>query len=126
MTIPAHAALPKRRVLFIEDEPGLLRAYQRFFAHDLVMAFAATGAAARTELTGFRPDVVVLDLHLPDDDGVEVLREVRRRTPGLPVIITTSYSSMQPVVEVLGLAHSGYLVKPFDLNELARHINDAV
>lgn len=126
MTSPStRASEPPRRVLFVEDEQGLLRAYERFFAHTYDMAFAATGREARRYLKEFRPDVVVLDLHLPDADGVDVLREVRERLPDLPVVITTSYSSMQPLVEVLGLAHSGYVVKPFDLNDLARLIDDA-
>jgi DNA-binding response OmpR family regulator len=115
----------RRRVLFIEDEPGLLRAYRRFFDRQYVMTFAGTGREARAELARGRPDVVVLDLHLPDADGVDLLREVREGRPDLPVVITTSYSSMQPLVEVLGLAHSGYIVKPFDLNDLARLIDAA-
>ena len=114
-----------RRVLFVEDEPGLQRAYRRFFARQFEMAFAATGRAARSEFERFRPDVLVLDLHLPDADGVDVLRDLRERQPELPVVITTSYSSMQPIVEVLGLRHSGYIVKPFDLNELAQLIDAA-
>jgi len=112
-------------VLFVEDEPGLLRAYRRFFARHYEMAFAATGRAARVEFERFGPQVLVLDLHLPDADGVDVLRELRERRPDLPVIITTSYSSMQPLVEVLGLRHSGYVVKPFDLNDLAKLIDAA-
>lgn len=114
------------RVLFVEDEPGLQRAYQRFFANDYAMAFAGSGREARAELDQFHPDLMVLDLHLPDADGVDILRDARSRRPDLPVIITTSYSSMQPLVEVLGLTHSGYVVKPFDLHDLARIIANAL
>ena len=125
MTTPVPPTQSPRRVLFVEDEPGLRRAYQRFFARQYDMAFAGTGREARAEFERFQPHVLVLDLRLPDADGVDVLRDLRALRPDLPVVITTSYSSMQPLVELLGLKHSGYVVKPFDLNDLSSLIDDA-
>ena len=114
-----------RRVLFVEDEKALRGAYQRYFAQRYQMAFAGTGAEGFAEFQSFAPEVLVLDMQLPDTDGLALLRQMREQRAELPVVITTAYASMRPVVEMLGLAHSGFLVKPFELEELGALI-DAV
>ncbi|HXI34862.1 MAG TPA: response regulator [Gemmatimonadales bacterium] len=119
------ARAPRRRVLIVEDEQALRASYQRFFADQFELAFAATGAEALTQLAEFSPEVMVLDLRLPDTDGIALLQRVRESHPALPVVVTTAYVSMEPLMNVLDLGHSGYLVKPFDLNELAARINAA-
>jgi DNA-binding response OmpR family regulator len=115
--------VPRLRVLFIEDEPALRISYERFFGPRYEMAFAATGAEALTLLPGYRPDVTVLDMRLPDTDGIDLLRRIRMILPDLPVIITTAYLSIEPQLRVLDLPHQGYIVKPFDLNELGERID---
>ena len=117
-------AMTRRRVLFIEDEPALRLSYERAFAQRYDAAFAATGAEALALLVTHRPDVAVLDLRLPDTDGIELLRRLRAVRQDLPVIITSAYVSLEPQLRVLALPHHGYLVKPFDLGDLARRIDD--
>lgn len=119
------AAAPKRRVLFIEDEPALRRSYERFFAGRYELALAESGTTGLAQLESFRPDVLVLDLRLPDTDGIALLQTIRRSRPALPVVVTTAYVSMEPLISVLDLEHSAYLVKPFDLNDLAARIDAA-
>ncbi len=118
----AHA-VPRRRVLFIEDEPALRLSYQRAFASRYEAAYAATGAEALRLLDEHQPDVAVLDLRLPDTDGIDLLRRLRAKVPGLRVIITSAYMSFEPQLQVLDLPHNGYLVKPFDLADLAQRID---
>ncbi len=115
----------RRRVLIVEDEPALRLSYERHFKPRYDLIFASTGAEALARLAEERPDVAVLDMRLPDTDGVELLRRIRRAQPGLPVIITTAYVSIEPQLKVLDLPHSGYIVKPFRLDELGARI-DAV
>lgn len=116
----------QRRVLFIEDELALRLSYERFFRPRYAMTFASSGAEALGHLAaGPRPVVVVLDMRLPDTDGVELLRRLREAVPDLPVIITTAYVSVEPQLRVLDLAHSAYLIKPFDLDELGAAIDRA-
>ena len=115
----------KRRVLFIEDEPALRRSYERFFSRSYEVALAGTGAEGLERLAAFSPDVLVLDLRLPDTDGIALLQTIRRAHPTLPVVVTTAYVSMEPLISVLKLDHSAYLVKPFDLNDLAARIDAA-
>ena len=115
----------QRRILFVEDEPALRISYERFFRPRYVMAFASSGAEALARLAEESPDVVVLDMRLPDTDGVELLRRIREARPAVPVIITTAYVSVEPQLHVLDLAHSAYLIKPFDLDELGAAIDRA-
>jgi DNA-binding response OmpR family regulator len=114
-----------RRVLFIEDEPALRISYERFFRPRYAMTFASSGAEALARFAGEPPDVVVLDMRLPDTDGVELLRKIRETHPDVPVIITTAYVSVEPQLRVLDLSHSAYLIKPFDLDELGAAIDRA-
>lgn len=113
----------RRRVLFVEDEPALRFSYERYFRNRYELAFAASGAEALTQLAAATPDVLVLDMRLPDTDGVDLLRRVRESHPALPVFITTAYVSMEPRLRVLDLSFSGYLVKPFELRDLGDRID---
>ena len=119
------AGTARRRVLFIEDEHSLRSSYQRYFQQRYDMAFAATGAEAMALLPSCRPDVAVLDMRLPDTDGIDLLRRIRELLPDLPVVITTAYLSVEPQLRVLDLRYSGYIVKPFDLDELGQSIDAA-
>lgn len=123
MTAPGGGS--KRKVLFVEDEAALQTSYARYFTSRYEMSFARTGAEAMQQLDSFEPDVLVLDLRLPDTDGIALLQRIRQKRATLPVVVTTAYVSMEPLMHVLDLGHSAYLVKPFDLNELATRI-DAV
>jgi len=114
-----------RKVLFVEDEAALQYSYQRFFEGKYAMAYAPTGAEAMRQLEGFEPDVLVLDMRLPDTDGIALLQRIREKRPKLPVVVTTAYVSMEPLMNVLDLGHSRYLVKPYELSELAAAIDAA-
>jgi two-component system, NtrC family, response regulator GlrR len=118
-------AASRRKVLFVEDDPLVRSTYERFFASLYDMTFAASGSEALRRLKGLTPDVLVLDMRLPDTDGVALFQSIRASHPGLPVIVTTAYESMEPLLATLDLGHSGYLVKPFDMDDLAARI-DAV
>ncbi|MGB7212205.1 MAG: response regulator [Gemmatimonadales bacterium] len=119
MTPPA----PRRRVLFVEDEPALRTSYERFFRDRYAMQFAATGAAALLALKAAPPDVMILDMRLPDTDGLALLQQARQLHPTLPAIVTTAYLSVEPNLRMLGLHVSNYFVKPFDLSELGTAID---
>jgi DNA-binding response OmpR family regulator len=115
--------IQRRRVLFVEDEPALRFSYERFFRNRYDLAFAATGAEAIEQLHTSRPDVLILDMRLPDTDGVDLLRRVREERPELPVLVTTAYVSMEPRLRVLDLPFQGYLIKPFELRDLGDRID---
>ena len=118
-------AASRRKVLFVEDEPSIRSTYERFFSSSYEMAFAGSGTEALRRLQTFEPDVLVLDMRLPDTDGLALLQEIRVSHPKLPVVVTTAYVSMEPLMSVLDLGHSGYLVKPFNMDDLAARIDAA-
>lgn len=80
------------------------------------------GEAADLALRGTAYDLLVLDLGLPRRDGLQVLAELRRRDVPLPVIITTARDQLDDRIRGLDLGADDYLVKPFDLDELAARI----
>src|SRR6266498_2169691 len=117
--------MPPRKVLFVEDEAALQYSYERVFQGKYAMAYAPNGAEAMRQLNNFEPDVLVLDMRLPDTDGIALLQRIRETWPTLPVVVTTAYVSMEPLMNVLDLGHSRYLVKPYELSELAAAIDAA-
>src|SRR5258705_5157633 len=88
-------AVTPRKVLFVEDESALRNSYQRFFEGRYTMAYAPNGAEAIRQLAEFKPDVLVLDMRLPDTDGIALLQRIRETQPALPVVVTTAYVSMR-------------------------------
>lgn len=111
------------RILIAEDDTiladGLTRALrQSGYAVDWVK----TGAEANQVLTGTTHDLVILDLGLPQMDGFEVLRRLRGRESGIPVLILTARDAVEDRVRGLDLGADDYLTKPFDLPELEARI----
>ena len=119
------ATIAPLRVLFIEDEAALQLSYRHYFGRRYEVATASNGADALRQLAANRPEVAVLDMRLPDTDGIDLLRRLRAELPDLPVVITTAYLSVEPQLRVLNLSYNGYIVKPFDLDELGRAIEHA-
>src|SRR2546422_10501195 len=102
---------PRRKVLFVEDETALQYSYERFFEGKYTMAYAPNGAEAMRQLSNFEPDVLVLDMRVPDTDGIALLQRIRETRPTLPVVVTTAYGSREPVLHVADLGDSRDLGK---------------
>src|SRR5579864_4397420 len=104
----------KARLLLVEDTPSTLHLYHEVLARlDVVLIDANTGAGALTVLRETVPDVVLLDLELPDINGIEILRDIKRR--GLPstVIVVTAHGSVKTAVEAMREGAYDFIVKPF-------------
>ena len=93
----------KPLVLIVDDEPGILKLVTQLLADDgLRVVTAKDGAEALTAAEEFRPDLVLLDLTLPDMDGVEVMRHMRERV-NVPIIMVTGRSTDTDKITGLGL-----------------------
>lgn len=111
------------RVLLVDDDDGIRSAVRRALeAQTHQVDEADSGAAALATLARGTPDVIVLDVGLPDQSGLEVLSELRRRNPALPVILLTARAEEADRVLGLDLGADDYLTKPFSVRELMARI----
>ena len=115
----------KLRVLVVDDE----RAIRRFLnaaltAHGYAVFEAATGEEALAAVTAQRPDLIILDLGLPDIDGVEVIHRLREWCR-LPIIILSVREQEEDKIEALDAGADDYLTKPFGIGELLARMRAA-
>ncbi|QEO17039.1 response regulator transcription factor [Acetobacter vaccinii] len=111
------------RILIIEDEPDLGAAMQervRLDGH--AVDWFTTLEDARAALAAVSYDFMLLDLGLPDGNGRDLLREARRATPSMAILITTAEDQISDRIAGLSDGADDYIVKPFDLNELVARI----
>jgi two-component system KDP operon response regulator KdpE len=115
------------RVLVVDDEPPLLRALVLNLTHrGYEVATASTANGALEQIRRLPPDLLILDLGLPDLDGLDIIRELRNREPMLPVIVLSARSSSQDKVTALDLGAVDYVAKPFDMNELIARVRAGI
>ena len=114
---------PALKLLLIEDEASMQKALQRALSRRGIEVHGCTdGALAVGQWTAMRPDVVVLDLSLPNVDGLQVLEQARRSGLATPVLILTARGTVGDRVMGLNLGADDYLPKPFDLDELEARV----
>jgi two-component system, OmpR family, KDP operon response regulator KdpE len=114
------------RILVVDDEPAILRTVIRnLTAHGFDVTAAETGEAAVQAYRAKRPDLVILDLGLPDMPGTEIIREIRRQA-NTPVIVLSVREDERDKVAALDLGADDYLTKPFGVGELLARIRVAL
>jgi two-component system KDP operon response regulator KdpE len=116
----------KHRVLVVDDEPGLRRALSiNLSARGWDVTVAADGASALEAAAATHPDVVLLDLGLPDLDGLEVIAGIRGWSP-VPIIVLTARTASADAVEALDAGADDYVTKPFAMDVLLARLRAAV
>jgi two-component system KDP operon response regulator KdpE len=114
------------RILVVDDEPHLVRTLSiNLRARDHVVEAAGDGRSALQAFHAERPDLVVLDLGLPDLDGVEVLRRIRE-VSDVPVIVLSARTDSVDKVEALDQGADDYVTKPFGMEELLARVRVAL
>ena len=115
---PAAGPPTRGRILRVEDEPALVRALRiNLRARNYEVATASAGRAALAEAARRPPDAVILDLGLPDLDGVEVIRELRSWSQA-PVIVLSGRAGPGDKIGALDAGADDYVTKPFSMEEL--------
>jgi two-component system response regulator MprA len=107
------------RLLVVDDDRGLrdvLRRALSLAGYEVVLT--DSGAGALSEVAGSGPDAVVLDIGLPDIDGLEVCRLLRQEGNRVPVLMLTARDAVSDRIDGLDAGADDYLVKPFDIDEL--------
>lgn len=106
-------------VLVVDDEPVLAEMVSMALRYEgWNIATAGDGASAVARAKDFKPDVVVLDVMLPDMSGLEVLRSLREQIPHLPVLLLTAKDSVEDRIAGLTAGGDDYVTKPFSLEEV--------
>ncbi|HLA81856.1 MAG TPA: response regulator transcription factor [Thermoleophilia bacterium] len=114
------------RILVVDDEPGMLRALRTLLArHGFQVEQAETGRQALESYSYYRPDLVLLDLGLPDISGLEVIRDLRARA-NTPIVVLSVKEAERDKVAALDLGADDYLTKPFGVDELLARIRVAL
>ena len=107
------------RLLLVEDNPSLASGLSLALSNKgFTINHVSKGQQALQAVQNDKPDIVTLDLGLPDMDGLEVLRQIRKLDSELPVLILTARDSIEDKVSGLDLGADDYLCKPFEIEEL--------
>src|SRR4051795_5393888 len=115
-------------LLLIDDDPDLLPDQMRqvFPASAHRVEIAPTGTEGLERVAAVRPDVILLDLRLPDQSGLDVLKQLRQIDARIPVVLVTVARSADSAIEAMRQGAYDYLLKPLDLQKLDRVIGEAL
>ena len=113
-------------VVIVEDDENAVNIYKQFtnqLDQFTVIATASTGKQALNILHAAQPDLILLDIFLPDMNGIDLLREIRREYRGIDVILITAANDTETVSEAIRGGAFGYLIKPIIIDKLLATLN---
>jgi DNA-binding response OmpR family regulator len=116
--------MPGKKILVVDDEPEVGQLMEHFLTErGYEVRITENGRLALTALDTFTPDVVLLDMHMPEMDGLETLKRLAARSPSLPVIMITVNEDIETTARLLEFGAADYVPKPFNLEYLEQAIN---
>lgn len=116
----------RQAVLVIDDEPNMTWLFKEALGHRYDVVGVQDGRSGLEVISTQTVDVVLLDLRLPDMDGLKVMHEIRRVNSNLPVIMMTAYATIKNAVEAMKAGAYDYVVKPFEVAEVEKVIREAL
>src|SRR3954471_23520881 len=106
-------------LLVVDDEPSILHFFRRAFpGPDVTLVTASSAATGVDTAARERPDVVILDVNLPDGSGLEAFRRIHAADPKIPVIFITGHGTTSTAIEAMRMGAYEYLLKPLELDQL--------
>ena len=117
---------PRTRVLVVDDEPPIRKLLRMGLSTQGYDILEAANAKASLELLAQKPDLVILDLGLPDMQGLDLLRTMRARNESVPIVVLSSRGDEAGKVQALDLGADDYLTKPFGMDELLARMRAAL
>lgn len=113
-----------KRLLIVDDQFGIRALLYEVFRQEGYETFQANNGIVALELVDeCNPELVLLDMKIPGMDGLEILKEIRRKAPDMKVIMMTAYGELDMIHEASELGVSKYFTKPFDIDELRTEVN---
>ena len=121
-----HSVETPSKVLLVDDEREFVQTLsERLLLRDMGSAVAYDGESALNVVREDDPEVIIIDLKMPDVDGIEVLKRIKKVRPEIEVIVLTGHGSESDKKLCMALGAFGYLQKPVDINELSEAIKKA-
>jgi two-component system KDP operon response regulator KdpE len=114
------------KVLVVDDEPPIRKLLRTGLGTQGYQTLDAPNAKAALELMSEKPDLAILDLGLPDMQGLDLLRQIRARRQDLPIVVLSSRGDETAKVEALDFGADDYVTKPFGMEELLARIRTAL
>ncbi len=115
-----------KHMLIVDDEKGSRESLRLIFGGHYQVTLATNAAEALQAISGKPIDVVLLDVIMPEKDGVSFLKELHGLHPDLPVIMVSASTSVRPVVEAIRVGAYDFVTKPFDVPEIRRIVERAL
>jgi DNA-binding response OmpR family regulator len=114
---------PMKKILIIEDDRTIVEALaDTFIFHDFAVKSAAEGKNGYGLFLEWSPDVIILDLMLPDLDGFDICKKIRKENQGIPIILLTARSQESDKLLGFELGADDYVTKPFSVKELVARV----
>jgi DNA-binding NtrC family response regulator len=104
----------KKKILICDDEEGIREAFKLILEKDYDLSFAVNGNEAVEMLKNEPVDAVIIDIKMPRMDGIETIRRMKAVRPGLKVLVSSGYKSVETAQEAVAAGASDYIVKPFE------------
>jgi two-component system KDP operon response regulator KdpE len=117
---------PALRVLIVDDEPPIRKLLRTGLTTQGYQILEAPNGKAALGLLGQKPDLIILDLGLPDMQGLDLLRMIRTQNEGVPIVVLSSRGDETAKVQALDLGADDYVTKPFGMDELLARIRAAL
>ncbi|HEY1541743.1 MAG TPA: response regulator transcription factor [Xanthobacteraceae bacterium] len=114
------------KVLVVDDEPPIRKLLRLGLSTQGYDILDAPSGRVALELVAQKPDLIILDLGLPDIDGLELLRKMRAANEGVPIVVLSSRGEEAAKVQALDLGADDYVTKPFGMDELLARIRAAL
>jgi len=113
----------KKRILICDDEEGIRESLKLILENDYDLVFSCSGKECLEKLERQKDiKLVLLDIKMPKQNGLEVTREIKRVRPDIKIIIVTGYASPEIAQEALVAGATDFIVKPFDSREILKKI----
>jgi DNA-binding NtrC family response regulator len=107
-----------RKILIVDDELSVRDSLRMIFKKEYLVVMAGNAAEASEKIQKEEPDLIFLDIVMPEKDGMEMLKEIRQNQPLTPVVMLTATKTVKTAVEAMKLGAYDYITKPFDVEEL--------
>ncbi len=119
--------IPPARILVVDDEEDIRQICVRALTNAGYKAFAASDAALAREIIAREAlDMLIVDIYMPEEDGISLLKHVHQTQPRLPAILITGYAATNTVIDAIRLNVREYLCKPFTLQQLLAAVREGL